>query len=81
MISSVNSMDSDISIIPFYLAGGLYVARRHRDVAMIAGITLACVFVLVVVIGTIIYYRRKPDAWARARGRFRNLTRSLKTEV
>ena len=81
MNSSVKLRDCSNSIVLLYLAGGLYVARKHRDVAMIAGITLACVFVLVVVIGTIIYYRRKPEAWARARGRFRNLTRSLKTEV
>lgn len=64
-----------------HVLGGFYVARNHRDVGLIAGITLACVFVMVLIIGTIVYYRKKPEAWVRTRARFRNITRSMKTEI
>ncbi|XP_065067104.1 protein DD3-3-like [Rhopilema esculentum] len=62
-------------------AGGVYVARKHRDVGMIAGVSLACAFLFVLIIGTVIYCRKKPGTWDRTRVRFRNITRSLKSEV
>eukprot|EP00794_Sanderia_malayensis_P006165 gene6165-6876_t len=62
-------------------SGGVYVARKHANVGMIAGITVACIVLLVVVIGTVIYCRKKPGTYERATTRLRNLPRSLKSEI
>ena len=61
--------------------GGVYVARTHKNIAMIAGISVACAIVLIIIIGTVIYCRKKPEAWDKTKTRMRNVTRSLKTEV
>ena len=65
----------------FSLVGGVYVARTHKDVAMIAGVTVACLIILIAIIGSIIYCRKKPEVVANARTRMRNITRSLRSEV
>ncbi|RDD42900.1 Protein DD3-3 [Trichoplax sp. H2] len=61
--------------------GGLYVARTQPATAAIAGIVIAIVAGLVVIIGSIIYFRRRPEAWANLANRARNIHRSLQSKV
>ena len=44
--------------------GGVFVARRTSQVAMIVGVTVAClVVVALIVAGAVFYFRRNPTKW------------------
>ena len=45
-------------------AGGFYQVTAGNDVALIVGVTAACVIVVLVVVVGAIYFRRNPAAWA-----------------
>ena len=48
--------------------GGVFVARKHSKVAMIVGVTVACVVVVALVIGgAVFYFRRNPSKWQAVR--------------
>ncbi|XP_077997419.1 protein DD3-3-like isoform X2 [Glandiceps talaboti] len=43
--------------------GGIYVARTEPNVVAIVGIVIGCLAAVVLIVGTIIYFRRHPDKW------------------
>ncbi|XP_006822467.2 protein DD3-3-like [Saccoglossus kowalevskii] len=45
--------------------GGVYVVRTESDVAAIVGIVLGCLAAIIIIVGTVIYFRRHPDKWNR----------------
>ncbi|RUS72438.1 hypothetical protein EGW08_019800 [Elysia chlorotica] len=48
--------------------GGVFVARSHSKVAMIVGVTVACVVVVALVVaGAVFYFRRNPQKWQAVR--------------
>lgn len=62
--------------------GGVYVARTDKDnVGMIVGITIACVVVVAVIVGAVVYFRRHPAKWQAVRSTCRNAERSFHSKV
>ncbi|XP_020892365.1 protein DD3-3 [Exaiptasia diaphana] len=61
--------------------GGVYVARTVTNKGLLAGIIIAVIFVLLIVGGSIIYFRRKPEKLARVRSCFSNCGRSFSRQV
>jgi len=43
--------------------GGIYVARTEPDVVAIVGIVRGCLAAVVIIVGTVIYFRRHPEKW------------------
>merc|ERR1719494_579891 len=69
-LATWEEMDADISdgVASFQTdQGGLYVARKHTSYGTVAGIIIACLILVVVVGGSVIYFRRYPDKWQRIR--------------
>ena len=62
--------------------GGVYVARtKEANVGMIVGVTVACIVVVAVIVGTVMYFRRHPAKWQAVRTTCRNAERSLHPRV
>jgi hypothetical protein len=61
--------------------GGVYVAVYSRPVGMIVGVTLAVIAIIVIIAGTVIYFRRNPEKWAQCMGSLRNVQRSTAGQV
>ena len=45
-------------------AGGYYQVSAGNDIALIVGVTAACVCIVLAVVASAIYFRRHPAAWA-----------------
>ncbi|XP_001628323.2 protein DD3-3 [Nematostella vectensis] len=61
--------------------GGVYVARTVTNKAAIAGIVIACVIILVIIGGTVFYFRKHPDKLTQINTSISNVCRSCKSEV
>ncbi len=68
--------------------GGIYVASAQQDLTFIAGIVVAFVVIVVVVavvVSTIVYFKVRPEKWAKAKDRAKKakirVTRSFATKV
>lgn len=61
--------------------GGVWVARRHTNIGMIVGIVVACVVVVAVITGTVIYFTRNPTKWQAVKTNCRNAKRSTHSHV
>ena len=56
-------------------------ARTVPDRAAIAGIVVGVVVLLCIVVGTVCYFRHKPEKWARIRSACSGAKRSLQNKV
>ena len=61
--------------------GGIYVARTHAATAAIVGIVVAVVAGITVILASVIYFKRRPEAWTNLSNRVRNIRRSLQSRV
>ena len=61
--------------------GGVFVARTESNVGMIVGIVVACAVVVVIVGGTMFYFRRNPTKWEAVRTNCRNARTGMKSRV
>ena len=62
--------------------GGVFVARTGgKDIGMIVGVTILCLALLAIVIGTVVYFKRHPGKWTAVSTSCRNAERSLHSKV
>ncbi|XP_041348275.1 protein DD3-3-like [Gigantopelta aegis] len=61
--------------------GGVFVARSQSNVALIVGVTIACIVLVAVVIGGVLYFRRHPSKWQAIGTKCRKAERSLQQEL
>lgn len=61
--------------------GGIYVARTQPATAAIVGIVIAVIAGVVVVLASVIYFKRRPEAWTNVSDRARNIHRSLQSKI
>jgi len=61
--------------------GGVYIARSESNIGMTVGIAVGCAALLVVILGTVLYFRRNPTKWTAVKTNCRNAERSLHSKV
>lgn len=61
--------------------GGVYVARSHQNLGPIIGIVAACVVVLLVVIASVMYFKRNPSSFEKLKSGARKAERSVQNKV
>ena len=61
--------------------GGVFVARKHSALGAIVGIVAACVVVALLVVATIIYFKRNPGKWQRMKQGVKYAERSTQNKV
>lgn len=61
--------------------GGVYVARSHQNLGPIIGIVAACVVVVLVVIASVVYFKRNPNSFEKLKSGARKAERSVQNKV
>ncbi|XP_061187895.1 protein DD3-3-like [Saccostrea echinata] len=61
--------------------GGVYVARSHQNLGPIIGIAVAGIVLALVVVATIVYFRRNPDRFQKLKSGARKAERSVQNKV
>lgn len=61
--------------------GGVYVARSHQNLGPIIGIAVACVVVALIVVATIVYFRKNPSSFEKLKSGARKAERSVQNRV
>lgn len=56
-------------------------ARSSTNVGLIVGVVIACLIVVVIIVGTTIYCRKHPEKWSETKRTFTNCHRSLQRTV
>ncbi|KAL5014549.1 hypothetical protein ScPMuIL_008819 [Solemya velum] len=83
--SSWSKVDSHISggTIQFQTAqGGVFVARTTlSNVSLIVGLVLGLLLVIIIVTGTVCYFRRRPENWVAVKSKVNRMHKSTQNQV
>lgn len=61
--------------------GGVYVATTSSNLAFIVGIVVGCVVIAIIVIATVVYFKRNPGKWQKMKNKMHYAERSMQDKV
>lgn len=61
--------------------GGVYVATTSSNIAFIVGIVVGCVVIAIIVIATVVYFKRNPGKWQKMKNKMHYAERSMQDKV
>lgn len=61
--------------------GGVFVVRSHSNYGPIIGIVVACVALVIIVVGAVVYFKRNPDRWIKLKKSTKYFERSMQEKV
>ncbi|XP_014664364.1 PREDICTED: protein DD3-3-like [Priapulus caudatus] len=61
--------------------GGIYVVRTNTNIGMIVGITVACAAIALIIVGSVIYFKKHPSKWETIASSATRTKRSLQGRV
>lgn len=66
-------------------AGGYYVVSSGSNLAVVVGVTVSCIMLSLVAVGSAVYFRRHPDKWEELKGygpsKMKSIQRSMASHV
>ena len=61
--------------------GGVFVARYQTNVPLVVGMVITLLVFVMIVVGSIVYFRRYPEKWESVTQRYRDVRRSMTERV
>ncbi|XP_071081858.1 protein DD3-3-like [Haliotis cracherodii] len=61
--------------------GGVFVARSSSNIGMVVGIAIACIVIVVILIGTLVYFKLHPKKWQSVKNNAKYIQRSTQSKV